>query len=90
MKGREMGSYLNFEGLFFAYVGMVDDVLPRSSELQDPAVANVDQVLLVFALERPPLDLQVATRCAANLALFQRDTQIVEQSLILVCTTARS
>lgn len=45
-------------------------MLPRSSELQDPAVANVDQVLLVFALERPPLDLQVATRCAANLALF--------------------
>lgn len=42
--------------------GMVDDVLPRRSELQDPAVANVDQVLLVFALERPPLDLRTATR----------------------------
>ena len=37
-------------------------MLPRHSELQDPAVANVDQVLLVFALERPALDLQGATR----------------------------
>ena len=46
-----------------ACTGMVDDVLPRRSELQDPAVANVDQVLLVFALERPTLDLQGATRC---------------------------
>ncbi|CAL8469056.1 g8597 [Coccomyxa elongata] len=42
--------------------GTVDDVLPRRSELQDPAVANVDQVLLVFALERPPLDFRTATR----------------------------
>lgn len=42
--------------------GTVDEVLPRRSELQDPAVANVDQVLLVFALERPPLDLRTATR----------------------------
>ncbi len=40
-------------------------MLPRASELGDPAVANVDQVLLVFALERPPLDLRGATRCAA-------------------------
>ena len=40
----------------------VDEVLPRRSELQDPAVANVDQVLLVFALERPALDLKGATR----------------------------
>lgn len=44
------------------YSGTVDEVLPRRSELQDPAVANVDQVLLVFALERPPLDLRTATR----------------------------
>ena len=40
----------------------VDEVLPRQSELQDPAVANVDQVLLVFALQRPALDLKGATR----------------------------
>ena len=40
----------------------VDEVLPRMTELQDPAVANVDQVLLVFAMERPALDLKGATR----------------------------
>jgi len=40
----------------------VDEVLPRQSELQDPAVANVDQVLLVFALKQPALDLKGATR----------------------------
>jgi hypothetical protein len=60
--------------------GTVDEVLPRRSELQDPAVANVDQVLLVFALERPPLDLRTATRwdhtstdhttCLFNFSLF--------------------
>ena len=40
----------------------VDEVLPRQSELQDPAVANVDQVLLVFAVKQPALDLKGATR----------------------------
>ncbi len=49
--------------------GTVDEVLPRRSELQDPAVANVDQVLLVFALERPPLDLRTATRWAHPICL---------------------
>jgi hypothetical protein len=44
-------------------------VLPRATELQDPAVANVDQVLLVFAMERPPLDLQTATRRVCTLLL---------------------
>lgn len=32
---------------------IVEDVLPRRSELQDPAVANVDHLLLLFALDRP-------------------------------------
>lgn len=41
---------------------MVESVLPRQSELQDPAVANVDQVLLVFSLAEPPWDGQAATR----------------------------
>lgn len=45
----------------------VDEVLPRATELQDPAVANVDQVLLVFALERPALDLKGATRQVSSL-----------------------
>jgi ribosome biogenesis GTPase len=33
----------------------VEDILQRTSELVDPAVANVDHALLVFALDSPPV-----------------------------------
>ncbi|KAG2501274.1 hypothetical protein HYH03_001078 [Edaphochlamys debaryana] len=36
--------------------GVVAEVLPRSSRLTDPAVANVDHVMLVFALANPPFE----------------------------------
>ncbi|GAB4318949.1 MAG: small ribosomal subunit biogenesis GTPase RsgA [Leptolyngbyaceae cyanobacterium] len=36
--------------------GAIAAVLPRRSELDRPPVANADQILLVFALEEPPLD----------------------------------
>ena len=42
--------------------GMVEDVQPRKSELLDPAVANVDNVLVVFSVVDPPWDGQMATR----------------------------
>ncbi|KAK9811503.1 hypothetical protein WJX72_004946 [[Myrmecia] bisecta] len=42
--------------------GMVEDVLARKSELPDPAIANVDQVLLVFSADLPPFDPEQATR----------------------------
>ena len=35
--------------------GTVVDLLERSSEVRDPAVANVDHALLVFALNDPPV-----------------------------------
>ena len=35
--------------------GTVEDVLRRTSELEDPAIANVDHALLVFALDCPPV-----------------------------------
>jgi hypothetical protein len=35
--------------------GTVEDVLERTSELADPAIANVDHALLVFALANPPV-----------------------------------
>lgn len=41
---------------------MVSDVFPRSSQLSDPAVANIDQILLVFSLSQPPFDPEQATR----------------------------
>ncbi|WP_414546226.1 small ribosomal subunit biogenesis GTPase RsgA, partial [Nostoc sp. CCY0012] len=36
--------------------GAISDVLPRSSQLDRPAIANVDQILLVFAVADPPLE----------------------------------
>ncbi len=35
--------------------GVVGEVLPRSSRTTDPDVANVDHMLLVMALDRPPV-----------------------------------
>ncbi|MBC5794992.1 small ribosomal subunit biogenesis GTPase RsgA [Sphaerospermopsis sp. LEGE 00249] len=36
--------------------GAIADVLPRNSELDRPAIANVNQILLVFAVADPPLE----------------------------------
>jgi ribosome biogenesis GTPase len=41
---------------------MVEDVLPRSSQLAEPAVANVDHVLLVFSAALPAFQPSPATR----------------------------
>ncbi|NCJ05694.1 small ribosomal subunit biogenesis GTPase RsgA [Synechococcales cyanobacterium C] len=42
--------------------GAIAEVLPRGLVLQRPPVANAQQVLLLFALVDPPLDLQQLTR----------------------------
>jgi len=36
--------------------GAIADVLPRQSQLDRPAIANVNQILLVFAVADPPLE----------------------------------
>ncbi|MEM9923833.1 MAG: small ribosomal subunit biogenesis GTPase RsgA [Cyanobacteria bacterium P01_D01_bin.50] len=36
--------------------GAIADVLPRRSQLDRPAIANVNQILLVFAVTDPPLE----------------------------------
>ncbi|MEH2239636.1 small ribosomal subunit biogenesis GTPase RsgA [Nostoc sp.] len=36
--------------------GAIADVFPRQSELDRPAIANVNQILLVFAVADPPLE----------------------------------
>ncbi len=41
---------------------MVEEVFPRTSQLYDPAVANVDHTLLVFTFDRPPFEPANATR----------------------------
>ena len=72
---------------------MVEDVEPRSSELGDPAVANVDQVMIVFSLVDPPWDGQMATRflvCAERaqvpvcLVLNKADLAQPEQTAAIV------
>ncbi|MBR3275101.1 MAG: ribosome small subunit-dependent GTPase A [Eubacterium sp.] len=40
----------------------IEEILPRKNELYRPAVANVDQALLIFALENPKPNLQVLDR----------------------------
>lgn len=42
--------------------GLVGEVIQRKSELLDPPIANVDQVLLVFAASDPPFDVTQVTR----------------------------
>lgn len=42
--------------------GVIEEVLPRKTELERPPVANADQILLVFALEEPPLEPFQLTR----------------------------
>ncbi|MDO4261793.1 MAG: ribosome small subunit-dependent GTPase A [Eubacteriales bacterium] len=42
--------------------GNISDILPRTSELIRPAVANVDQALVVFAMTRPSPNLPLLDR----------------------------
>eukprot|EP00887_Chlorella_sp_A99_P006599 scaffold3.g6599.t1 len=69
--------------------GMVEEVLPRSSQLDEPAVANVTHVLLVFAADMPPFQPSPATRFllsaeAAGLpvALVLNKTDLVEEARV--------
>lgn len=42
--------------------GNVDQILPRSSTLIRPAVANIDQALVIFAVQRPEPNLNLLDR----------------------------
>lgn len=42
--------------------GVIEGILPRQRELSRPAVANVEQALVIFALADPPLDPVVLSR----------------------------
>eukprot|EP00249_Psilotum_nudum_P019517 c27290_g1_i1 orf=184-1974(+) len=42
--------------------GMVEQVLERKSELLDPPVANVDQMLILFSMDRPKVEAMTITR----------------------------
>lgn len=42
--------------------GVIGGILPRKTKLERPAVANIDQVIIVFALSEPPPDLELLDR----------------------------
>lgn len=49
-------------------LGAIDEILPRKNSLTRPAVANVDRVVLVFALREPDPDLLLLDRFLVRLA----------------------
>ncbi len=62
--------------------GAIEEILPRFSHLSRPAIANIDQVLVVFALAEPQLDEYLLSRflvkaettgLAVNLCLTKAD-----------------
>jgi len=50
------------EANFSDQQGAIAEVLPRSTEIDRPAVANIEQILLVFALAEPVLDPWLISR----------------------------
>ena len=57
--------------------GAIAEVLPRSTELKRPPIANAEQILLVFALEEPTLD-------AIQLSRFLIEAERSQLKLILL------
>lgn len=49
------------------HTGIITEILPRKTELIRPAVANVDQVLLVFALKSPDPNRGLIDRFLVNM-----------------------
>lgn len=58
-----VGDYCLFECIDSTnHTGNVVEILPRSSELIRPAVANIDQALIVFALKQPEPNINLLDR----------------------------
>lgn len=64
--------------------GNVDEILPRRSELVRPAVANVDQALVVFAVKDPEPNLNLLDRFLVMLARLGVDAVIVMNKADLI------
>ncbi|WP_339324185.1 ribosome small subunit-dependent GTPase A [Paenibacillus sp. FSL W8-0194] len=56
--------------------GMVDEILPRRSELIRPPVANVDLAVLVFSVREPDLNLQLLDKFLVHIEHAGLDTVI--------------
>ena len=46
--------------------GSIEEILPRKNRLPKPAVANVDQIMLVFALKNPDFNQNILDRFLVN------------------------
>lgn len=57
--------------------GVVEHILPRQSELIRPAIANVDQVVVVFAVQNPPLNRLLLDRILVQAELVYLPAIIV-------------
>jgi ribosome biogenesis GTPase len=68
--------------------GMVDEILPRSSELIRPPIANVSLAVLVFSLDEPALNLQLLDKFLVHIEHAGLETLIcfTKQDLILNST----
>ncbi|KAL2611323.1 hypothetical protein R1flu_023015 [Riccia fluitans] len=58
--------------------GMIEEVLDRSSEIVDPPVANVDNLLIVFSIDQPQIDEKVLSRF-----LLEAESTGIDFSLVL-------
>lgn len=61
--------------------GYIMEVMPRSSELIRPPVANVRQAILVFSLDEPALNLQLLDKFLVHIEYARLDT--------IICFTKR-
>lgn len=43
-------------------IGIISEILPRKSSLIRPAVANIDQAMIIFALRKPDINLNLLDR----------------------------
>ena len=68
----------------------VYDVEQRRSRLIDPPIANVDRALLVFALERPPLEAKQLTRFLVSMEHAGVPFDLVLNKCDLVSETTRA
>ena len=68
----------------------VYDVERRRSRLIDPPIANVDRALLVFALERPPLEAKQLTRFLVSMEHTEVPFDLVLNKCDLVSETTRA
>ncbi|MFK7695296.1 ribosome small subunit-dependent GTPase A [Paenibacillus sp. HJGM_3] len=64
--------------------GTVDEILPRTSELIRPPVANVNQAVLVFSATEPDLNLQLLDKFLVHTEHAGLDTLIVLTKLDLL------